>query len=331
MSARAAEEAWPALPLAEWRDTKDTLHLWLQMVGKARLALEPMVNHWWQAALYVDARGLTTSAMPRGDGQGSLALAFDFVDHVLRAQTSEGGTREIALRPRSVADFHRELLATLDALGVDVRITPRPVELPEAVPFQRDERHASYDPEAARRCWRVLAQADRVLRAFRGRFVGKCSPVHFFWGSFDLACTRFSGRPAPRHPGGIPNTPDYVAREAYSHECISAGWWPGGDPFPEPAFYAYCYPEPAGCAETRVSPAAAGWDPQLREWVLPYQAVRSAPDPEAALLEFLQSTYEVASGLAGWDRPALEWRPDPELAAARARVRTTSRRAPSAR
>lgn len=300
-------ETWPALPLDEWRDTRDTLQLWTQIVGKVRLALAPMVNHWWQVPLYVNARGLTTSAMPFAGG--ALEVTFDFLDHRLRVESSRGEARFVALEPRSVADFYREVMDALRAIGVDVRIRPRPVELPEVIPFDEDETHRSYDRDAARRFWRLLIEADRVFHEFRGRFIGKCSPVHFWWGSFDLACTRFSGRPAPPHPGGAPNCPDYVMREAYSHECISAGWWPGGGAVAEPAFYAYVYPEPPGCPEAPIRPETGGYHPELREWILSYDAVRSAPDPDAALLAFLESTYTAAARLAGWDRSALERHP----------------------
>jgi hypothetical protein len=300
-------EAWPALPLAEWQATYDTLHLWTQIVGKTRLALAPMQNHWWQVALYVTSRGLSTSPMPYGlHGERALELEFDFVGHQLVARTSDGDTRTLPLSARPVAEFYREYLELLRSLGVEVAIYPVPAEMTEVVPFPEDRIHASYDADAAQRCWRVLLQGDRVLKAFRGRFIGKCSPVHFWWGGFDLACTRFSGRPAPPHPGGIPNVPDSVTREAYSHECISAGWWPGGGAVAEPAFYAYAYPEPPGCATAPVRPAAARYDSAMREWILPYEAVRTAPDPDAVLLEFLESTYVAAASLGGWDRAALE-------------------------
>ncbi len=297
-------ESWPSLPLEAWQATYDTLHLWAQIVGKTRLALAPMQNHWWQAALYVTSRGLGTSPMPYRERV--LEVDFDFIDHQLVARTSDGEARTLALKPQSVAEFYREYLDLLRSLGVDVAIHPVPVEMPEVVPFPEDRVHMSYDADAAQRCWRVLVQADRGLKAFRGRFIGKCSPVHFWWGSFDLACTRFSGRSAPRHPGGIPNCPDYVAVEAYSHECISAGWWPGGGPVAEPAFYAYAYPEPPGCGTAPVRPAAAQYHSVMREWILPYEAVRTSPDPDGALEDFLQSTYEVAASLGGWDRAALE-------------------------
>jgi hypothetical protein len=301
---------WPPLSLGEWESTRDTLQLWTQVVGKIRLALAPMVNHWWQVPLYVSARGLTTSAMPyRG---GAVEMIFDFLDHVLRVETSWGKEAAIALRPRTVADFYREVMSTLRVVGVDVRIWPWPVEIPEVIRLDQDATHRSYDPDAVQRFWRLLVQTNRVFHRFRGRFIGKCSPVHFWWGGFDLSCTRFSGRPGPRHPGGIPHLADRVTREAYSHECISAGWWPGGDPVPESSFYAYSYPVPDGCQNAAVLPEAATWNSNLREWILPYDAVRTARDPDATLLSFLQSTYEAAAGLCGWDRMALERRLDSE-------------------
>jgi len=298
--------AWPPLPLADWRPTYETLHLWAQIVGKTRLALAPMQNHWWQVALYLTSRGLGGTPLPHGEG--TVDLDFDFIDHRLVVRRSDGATRTMALRPMAVADFYGEYRALLGALGIDARIRPRPAEIADAIPFDQDRTHASYDGDAAQRCWRALVQADRVLRAFRGRFLGKCSPVHFWWGAFDLSCTRFSGRPAPPHPGGIPNLPDWITREAYSHECISAGWWPGGGALDEAAFYAYAYPEPAGLPQAAVRPAAAYYHPVLREFILPYDAVRAAPDPDAFLTDFLQSTYDAAADLARWDRPALERR-----------------------
>jgi hypothetical protein len=303
-SATAAVLGWPRLPLDEWQATYTTLHLWTQIVGKTRLRLAPMQNHWWHCTLYVTSRGLGTSPIPYGER--TFEIEFDFIDHELVARTSDGETRRLPLVPRSVADFYREYLALLGSLGVEVRIFPVPNEIVDVIPFAEDRVHASYDGEAAQRCWRVLMHADRVLKEFRGRFVGKCSPVHFWWGGFDLACTRFSGRRAPVHPGGLPNLPDYVTREGYSHECISAGWWPGGGPIAEPAFYAYAYPEPPGCPDAAVRPAAARYDRTMREWILPYDAVRDAPDPDGALMEFLESTYDAAAGLGAWDRAALE-------------------------
>jgi hypothetical protein len=298
--------AWPPLPLGDWADTYGTLHRWMQMVGKTRLALAPTQNHWWHVTLYVTARGLGTSPIPY-DGS-SFEIEFDFLDHRLLTRTSEGSTRSIPLAPRSVADFYDEYIRMLAALGIAARIWPVPVEMTDRLPFTQDRAHAAYDGDAAQRCWRILAQADRVLKQFRGRFLGKSSPSHFWWGSFDLSCTRFSGRPAPPHPGGVPNCPDYVTREAYSHECISAGWWPGsvGGPVAEPAFYAYAYAEPAGYPDAPMRPAAAAYHPALRDWILPYEAVRNAPDPDRMLLEFLQSTYQAAAEHGGWDRAQLE-------------------------
>ena len=300
----ATSEPWPELPFAAWQQTCETLHLWTQIVGKTRLALAPMQNHWWQVTLYVNARGLTTSAMPLGGR--TLDVTFDFIAHELVLRTSDGDARSLPLRPQSVARFHADYLAALRALGCTPRMHPVPVELPSVIPFAQDERHAQYDPAAAQRWWRVLCNVERVLAVFRGRFLGKASPVHFFWGSFDLAATRFSGRPAPQHPGGAPNCPDWVMVEAYSHECSSAGFWPGGGPVQEAAFYSYAYPEPEGFAAWHVSPAAAFYDTQAREFILPYEAVRTAPQPDAALLQFLESTYEAAAELAQWDRGALE-------------------------
>jgi hypothetical protein len=298
---------WPALPLAGWADTYATLHRWVQIVGKTRLRLAPPQNHWWHTTLYLTARGLATSPMPAGARE--LEVELDFVDHVLVARTSDGRARTLPLVPRSVAEFLDAYRRTLAELDVDAPIWPVPVELADTLRFDADHEHASYDADAAARCWRILARADRVLKAFRGRFLGKSSPSHFWWGSFDLACTRFSGRPAPPHPGGIPNCPDYVTREAYSHACISVGWWPGtvsGGGLAEPAFYAYAYPEPPGCAAAPIAPAGAYWHAAMREWILPYDAVRGAADPDAAVLAFCESTYAAAADRAGWDRAALE-------------------------
>ena len=302
-----APAAWPPLPLAEWQATYATVHMWTQIVGKTRLRLSPMQNHWWHCTLYVTSRGLGTSPIPYGER--TFEVEFDFIDHQLVVRTNDGETRTLPLSPRAVADFYREYLALLRALGIEVRIHGAPNEIVDAIPFADDRVHASYDGDAVQRCWRALVHADRVFKDFRGRFIGKCSPVHFWWGAFDLACTRFSGRRAPPHPGGVPNLPDYVTREGYSHECISAGWWPGSGAITEPAFYAYAYPEPAGCPDALVGPDAARYDRTMREWILPYDAVRDAPDPDSALMEFLQSTYEAAAGLARWDRAALERSP----------------------
>ena len=301
---RRGQGTWPKLPLSEWRDTQATLHRWLQIVGKTRLALAPSVNHWWHVTLYLTSRGLTTSPMPSGGR--TVEVELDFVDHNLLVRTGEGATRAMALMPRTVADFYREYVALLDTLGIRPRLRPIPAEMGDTLPFPEDHQHRSYDPEYAARCWKALTQAGRVLEQFRGRFLGKCSPVHFWWGSFDLSCTRFSGRPAPTHPGGVPNLADRVTREAYSHECISAGWWPGGGGVDEPAFYAYAYPEPPGSPEAPIAPAAGSYRMEMREWVLPYEAVRTAGDPDETLLEFLESTYAAAAGLGGWDRKALE-------------------------
>lgn len=294
--------AWPELPLSEWSDTRDTLHRWTQVVGKIRLALNPMVNHWWQTTLYVSARGLTTSLMHAGDR--GLELEFDFLDHQLRLRRTDGAHRDVALEPRSVASFYAATLRALDGLEVPVALDPRPMEVEDAVPLDEDETHRSYDPDAARRFWLALVRMHQVFGQFRGRFIGKHSPVHFFWGAFDLASTRFSGRPAPRHPGGVPNCPDHVQVLAYSHEVSSCGYWPGGGE--EGAFYSYAYPEPPGFADWPVRPEAARYDPALGEFLLPYAVVREAPDPEETLLRFLQSTYEAAASLGRWDRAALE-------------------------
>jgi uncharacterized protein DUF5996 len=297
-------EAWPSLPLSAWQDTQTTLHMWTQIVGKVRLALAPWVNHSWHVTLYVTSRGLTTSPIPYGTR--TFEVDFDFIDHQLLICTSTGATRTIPLRPRSVADFYAAVMTALHDLGLDMRIQPRPNEVQEAIPFPEDHAHASYDADAANRFWRVLVQSDRVLKAFRARFIGKCSPVHFFWGSFDLAVTRFSGRPAPPHPGGVPNFPDWVAREAYSHEVSSCGFWPGGGPMPMPVYYAYAYPEPPGFSAASVAPDGAVYSAEMREFILPYDTVRTAASPDDALLAFLQTTYEAAANLGGWDRAALE-------------------------
>jgi hypothetical protein len=308
MNAAQTSPTWPALSLAEWRDTYATLHMWTQIVGKTRLALAPMENHWWQVAFYVTPRGLTTSAMPCGDR--TLSVEFDFISHELALKCSDGAERGFALTPMSVADWFAQYQAALRALGVEPKLMGSPVEVETAIPFAEDRTHASYDPDAAHRWWRIVAQADRVLKRFRGRFGGKQSPGHFFWGAFDLAATRFSGRSAPPHPGGVPNCPDHVMVEAYSHECASCGFWPGGGPVAEASFYAYAYPEPPGYASHAVLPAAARYDTRMREFILPYEAVRLASDPDAALLAFLQSTYDAAADLGRWDRALLD-RPSP--------------------
>lgn len=307
--ANTRSDAWPELPLEAWRETAETLHRWTQMVGKVRLALTPWINHSWHVPLYVTARGLTTSPMPHGER--CVEIEFDFVRHCLRISVDDGRAHELPLRAQSVAAFHDALFGALDALGLPVRIHGRPNEVEDDTPFAADHAHAAYDPEYANRHWRVLAQAERVMRDFRARFVGKASPIHFFWGSFDLAVTRFSGRTAPDHPGGIPNLPDRIVREAYSHEVSSAGFWAGGGALPFPLFYCYAYPEPAGFADAPVRPAEAYYSTELREFVLPYDAVRTADDPDAALLAFLESTYAAAADRGGWDRAALERAPGP--------------------
>ena len=295
---------WPPLSYPQWKATQATLHLWTQVVGKIRLARTPWTNHSWHVALYVTSRGLTTSPMPFGTR--TFEILFDFLAHELRIQTSEGAVEVLRLAPRTVADFHEELLGRLRALGLDTAIRTLPCEIPDAVPFETDREHCTYDAGQVTRFWRALVQADRVLKEFRARFQGKASPVHFFWGSFDLATTRFSGRRAPPHPGGVPNLPDWVAREAYSHEVSSCGFWPGGEALPEPVFYAYAYPEPAGFRTAPVRPAAARYEAGLGEFILPYHEVRKAESPDALLLEFLQSSYEAAATAGGWDRTALE-------------------------
>jgi hypothetical protein len=304
---QAAQAAvWPSLPLADWADTKDTLHRCLQIVGKTRLALAPPVNHWWHVTFYPTANGLTTSPMPSDTRLCEVEL--DFINHQLVARTNDGAAQVMPLRPRPVADFFDEYISLLESLGVRFPIRPKPSEMNDELPFTEDRQHYAYDADAVRRCWTILAEASRVIQQFRQHFLGKCSPVHVFWGGFDLACTRFSGRRAPTHPGGIPNLPDWVTREAYSHECISAGWWPGsvGGPVAEPAFYAYSYPEPPGFAEAQVRPEAAYYNRDLKEFVLPYDAVRTAARPDEMLLDFLQTTYEAGADLGGWDRRALE-------------------------
>ena len=301
-----ATETWPALPLAGWKDTYATLHMWTQVVGKLALELSPLTNHYWNTALQVTPRGLAT--LPLTADHRSVAIAFDFVAHQLVLECSDGKRTTVSLEPRSVAEFYRLVTAALTRLDIPARIWTMPVEVPNPIRFEADTTHRSYEPAPVQACWQVLVQTKRVLEQFRSRFLGKTSPVHFWWGSFDLAHTRFSGRPAPRHPGGIPNLADTVTREAYSHECISVGWWPGGgfSPILEPAFYAYAYPEPAGCPDAVIAPATAGYDMRMHEWILPYEAVRRAADPDAAVLAFAQSTYDAAANLGGWQRALLE-------------------------
>jgi hypothetical protein len=293
-------EAWPNLPLKEWEATRATLHMWTQVIGKIRLAQTPLVNHWWNVPLYVDARGLTTS--PMRYNERTFEIDFDFIDHRLHIKTSDGAHRGLQLEPRSVAEFYREVMRLLNELDIEVKIWTTPVEIPDPIPFEKDDTHASYDAEHAHRFWRVLLQATKVFEEFRSRFIGKCSPVHFFWGSFDLAVTRFSGRPAPERPGA-----DLITREAYSHEVISHGFWPGTlGAVDAPAFYSYAAPEPAGLPGEKIRPEKAFYHQELKEFLLYYDDVRLAARPEEALMEFLQSTYEAGANLADWDRAALE-------------------------
>jgi hypothetical protein len=303
--ATTGDDGWPELALEAWEPTYATLHRWTQIVGKTRLGLAPFENHWWHCALYLTARGLTTSPMPYA--RGTVEIEFNFLGDALLAHTSDGQSRSIRLEHKSVAQFYKEYCALLAVLGVDVPIAAAPNELEDATPFRDDHAHATYDAHAVRRWFQALTHADRALKRFRGDFAGKCSPTHFWWGGFDLACTRFSGRTAPRHPGGVPNCPAYVMHEAYSHECISAGWWPGtpGSPMAEPAFYAYAYPVPSGIERVPIGPAVATYHDELGEWVLPYAAVRSDANPEMLIAEFLETTYVAAATLAKWDISAL--------------------------
>ncbi|MGY4476484.1 DUF5996 family protein [Bradyrhizobium sp. USDA 3364] len=302
-----AKTRWPELPTAAWRDSSATLQLFTQIAGKIRLAKSPWLNHSWHVTLYVTARGLTTSPIP--DGDRTFQIDFDFIDHLLRISTSDGAERQFALAGQSVASFYAAVTSNLKDLGVDVAIDEIPNEVADPIPFSQDTQHAAYDADAVRRFHQILVNCDRVFKQFRTGFLGKASPVHFFWGSFDLAVTRFSGRTAPRHPGGVPHLPDAVAHEAYSHEVSSAGFWPGGGAIDYPAFYSYAYPEPAGYRSAPVRPDAAFFSEALGEFILPYDAVRTAADPDKALLEFLQSSYEAAAINANWDRAALECTP----------------------
>ena len=295
--------AWPDLPYAGWRDTLATLHLWTQIVGKVRLSLTPWVNHSWQVPLYVTARGLGTSPVPYGSEL--LEIEFDFISHHLRVRTSRGEERALALEPQTVADFYRQVTDLLGSVAVSVAINELPSELPNPVRFSSDRVHKSYDPDATHRFWRALVRIDDIFKLFRTGFLGKVSPVHFFWGSFDLAVTRFSGRKAPLHPGGVPGLPDAIAREAYSHEVSSVGFWPGNEAFPRAAFYSYAYPEPAGFQNRRLT-TGARYDETLREFVLPYDTVRESVNPEGLLLDFLATTYAAAADAGSWDRAALE-------------------------
>jgi hypothetical protein len=293
------DEVLPALPFDSWKDTLATLHMWTQIVGKARLKLCPLVNHWWNVPFYVTARGITTSAMPHE--QRAIEVDFDFIEHKLAIETSEGRVVTMALEAQSVAQFYKNFMAALRELGVSAHIWTMPCEVPNPTPFEQDNVHAAYDADAVHKFWRMLVWVDQIFKEFRGGFLGKASPVHFFWGSFDLAVTRFSGRSAPERPGA-----DSITREAYSHEVSSAGFWPGGGDIKGPVFYSYAAPEPAGFAEQRVRPQAAFYHPQMKEFLLMYDDVRVAASPKAALMEFLQSTYDVAADLGKWDRKSLE-------------------------
>jgi hypothetical protein len=294
-----ASSNWPELPLAAWEPTYHTLHMWTQIVGKVRLALSPMINHHWESTLYVTARGLTTSPIPYSGG--IFEVQFDFLRHKLRIETSGGKSKDLDLAPRSVADFYREFMAALPELGIQVEIWPMPVEIPNPIRFDQDTKHASYDAEYVGRFWQTLLRCDQVFKEFRARFIGKSSPSHFFWGAFDLAVTRFSGRRAPERPGA-----DAVTREAYSHEVLSAGWWPGGGEVKDAAFYAYAAPEPDGFSRHTVGPAQAYYHPQLKEFLLAYDDVRLSPSPRTTLLDFMQSTYDAGADLGKWNRKELE-------------------------
>ena len=297
------DQIWPALAFADWRATAATLHMWTQIVGKIRLSLSPWINHSWHVTLYLTSRGLTTSPIPHG--RSTFEMSFDFISHELRIAKSDGGLRVISLRPITVREFYSEAMDALGAMDLTTTINTTPNEIADGIPFQKDEKHRAYDKEYANRFWRVLLQADRVFKIFRSDFCGKCSPVHFFWGSFDLAATRISGRRAPTHPGGVPHLPDAVAREAYSHEVSSLGFWPGSDAMPTPLFYSYAYPEPKGFRDALMPVAGAAYNEQLHEFTLLYDVVRKAEDPEATLLEFARETYDAAAQLGDWDRKEL--------------------------
>lgn len=302
--AKSQPDTWPSLPLEAWSDTYATLHLWTQIVGKIRLAQSPWVNHSWSVTLYVTARGLTTSPIPYGER--TFQIDFDFIGHYLSVKTNDGDLGRVALEPQTVADFYARLMLEMEKLGLRTSICKVPNEVIDPIRFDRDKIHRAYDPEYANRFWRILVQADRVFKQFRAGFIGKCSPVHYFWGAPDLAVTRFSGRTAPEHPGGVPHLPDRIAKEAYSHEVSSCGFWPGGGTIAYPAFYSYAYPEPVGFRSAKVWPNEAFYSTDLREFLLPYDVVRQAKSPDKTLLAFLQSTYEAAAELGRWDRTALE-------------------------
>lgn len=309
MSTAALEaEKWPSLSFHSWQETYETLHMWFQIVGKIRLVQSPWLNHSWHTTFYLSSRGMTTSPIPVEEE--SFQIDFDFIDHKLIINKSDGQTKSLPLQAQSVADFYTQLFEALAAVNLNIRINTQPNEVVDAVPFDQDTQHCHYTPEDAHRCWRVLMGADQIFKQFRSHFCGKCSPVHFFWGSFDLAVTRFSGRRAPLHPGGIPNLPDAVAQDAYSHEVISCGFWPGSAQMPEPIFYSYAYPEPAGFAEADVQPSGASYNATLGEFILPYEELRQSGQLESLLMDFLQTTYEAAAELGGWDRSLLERRSD---------------------
>ncbi|WP_373538889.1 DUF5996 family protein [Chamaesiphon sp.] len=299
-----ATSIFPSLPLASWQDTYTVLHLWTQIVGKIRLTLSPNINHWWQSTLYVTPRGLTTGTIPYKTR--TFEIRFDFTLSQLCIEASDGATQKIDLVTRSVSEFYDAVMAALKAVDIEVSIWTMPQEIADPIPFDRDDRLFAYDPDSAHRFWQILVQVDRIMTIFRADFIGKSSPVHFFWGSFDLAVTRFSGRTAPQHPGGVPGMADWVTREAYSHEVISCGFWAGGGEVTEPVFYAYAYPEPERFSTYPIQPPEAFYHPQMHEFMLPYAAVRQAADPDAMLLTFFQSTYEAAANLGNWDRSALE-------------------------
>jgi hypothetical protein len=304
LSAKERDIFWPALPFKEWQGTAETLHMWTQIVGKIRLALTPWINHSWHVTLYTTSRGLTTSPIPHG--LHTFQIDLDFIDHEARILKSDGAIRALKLQPQSVAEFFRAIMNALDQLELPVQIDAAPNEIVDPIPFDQDKAHRSYDPEYANRFWRVLVQTTRVLTQFRSRFCGKCSPVHFFWGSFDLAVTRFSGRSAPPHPGGIPHLPDSVTREAYAQEVSSVGFWPGNADSPMPIFYSYAYPEPPDFGQAKVRPVGATYSPQLHEFIVPYNAIRTVSSPDDALLDFAQSVYDAASTLGKWNREALD-------------------------
>jgi hypothetical protein len=301
-----AADEWPALPFDEWKDTVVTVHMWLQMVGKIRVACVPWVNHQWHVTLHVTSRGLTSRPIPWNGS--TFQIDFDFVDHEVLISKSDGQKGQLELRSRSVADFYHELMAKLKGIGIAVKIHGMPNEVPDPIPFAQDERNGEYQSQYVNRFWRILSSSACVMNDFRGGFVGKCSPVHFYWGAMDLAVTRFSGARAPEHPGGIPYLPDWITREAYSHEVSSAGFWAGGESHPHPIFYSYAYPNPPGYSEARVGPGAARWDSGLAEFIFPYEEMRNGGSPREHLLEFLESTYAAAANLGGWDREQLEWK-----------------------